>query len=184
MHCSSFEPMLEAYVEGGLSPARRVRLAVHLESCKNCAELLEELRVVDGLLLVPRVLEPAPNFTFKIMAEVRAMPAPHAPRFPHLKVLATYVVFAWVLIGGFLMFGGNAAHAMLATIGTAFIRATAAFSFLAGATGGLFGHRIFDVTAAMGALIAVDLLFATAIVAIYAFLRARRAPAQGSTESC
>jgi hypothetical protein len=161
-----------------------VRLAVHVESCENCAKLLEELRVVDGLLLVPRVLDPAPNFTFKIMAEVRAMPAPHSPRFPHLKVLATYVVFAWVAIGGFLLFGGSAARAMVATIGAGFVRAGAAFSSLAAATGGLFGHHIFDVTAAMGALIAIDLLFATAIVAIYAFLRTRRAPAQGSTESC
>lgn len=184
MRCSSFEPLLEAYVEGGLSPVRRAWVAAHLERCPECALLLDELRVVDGLLLEPRVLEPAPNFTFKVMAEVRALPPPHAPRFPHLAVLATYLVFGWVAIGAFLAFGGSAARAMLATIGTAFLRATAAFSFLTGATGGLFGRQIFDVTAAMGALIAIDLLFATAIVAIYAFLRARRAPVEGSTESC
>jgi hypothetical protein len=142
------------------------------------------LRVIDGLLLAPRQLEPAPNFTFKVMAEARCLPAPRAHRSQHFAVLGTYVVFAWVAIGAFLAFGGAAARAMLATIGGGFARAAAAFAALAGTTGHLFGSQTYDVTAAMGVLIAVDLVFAALVVALYALLRARRAPVAGSTEPC
>jgi anti-sigma factor RsiW len=184
MRCSSFEPLLDAYVEGELAPARRARVGAHLEGCASCAALLEELRAVDGLLLAPRRREPAPNFTFKVMAEVRAMPAARAPRFPHLAVLGTYVVFAWVAIGSFLTFGDGTARAMVTTIEMGFVRATSTFSLVAGATSRLFGGQTFDVTAAMGAMIAIDLVFAATIVALYAVLRARRAPIDGRTESC
>jgi len=184
MRCSSFEPLLDAYVDGELSAARRARIASHAESCANCAALLTELRVIDGLLLAPRELQPAPNFTFKVMADVRSVAAPRAHRSAHFAVLGTYVVFGWIAIGSFLMFGGPAARAMIAWLGAGFAHAVAMISALSGTTGHLFGRQTFDVTAAMGALIALDLLLVATIVALYAFLRARRAPIDGSTEPC
>jgi anti-sigma factor RsiW len=184
MRCSSFEPLLDAYVDGELTPARRARIAAHVESCANCAALLTELRVIDGLLLSPRGLEPAPNFTIKVMADVRAVAAPRAHRSAHLAVLGTYVVFGWMAIGSFLMFGGQAARAMVAWLGGGVARVAATGAALSGTTGSLFGRQTFDVTAAMGALIAVDLILVATIVALYAFLRARRAAIHGGSEPC
>jgi predicted anti-sigma-YlaC factor YlaD len=181
MRCSSFEPQFDAYVEGGLTPVQRARIAEHVASCENCRSLLEEFRVIDALLLTPRQLEPQPNFTFKVMAEVRCLPRPHAHRTAPLPVLGAYVVFAWVAIGAFLLFGGAAARAMVAAIGTGFQRFGAQGVALAGAVQHLFGRQAFDITAAMGALLGLDLLFASVIVVLYTALRARRVPIDRST---
>jgi anti-sigma factor RsiW len=182
MHCLSFEPLLDAYVDGELSPAQGARVAAHAESCIECASLLTELRVIDGLLLVPRQLEPAANFTFKVMAEARALPVPRAHPHLHVEVLAAYVVFGWAAIAGFLIFGGNAAHAMLATIGAFATHAMGEFARLSGLTGHLFGRQAFDVTAAMGGLIALDLVAAFAVFSIFARFRTRRPTLRGGSQ--
>jgi anti-sigma factor RsiW len=174
MRCSSFEPLLDPYLDGELSPALAARVTAHADACSECGAVLAELRVIDGLLLEPRRLEPAANFTFKVMAEARALPAPHAHRYPHVQVLATYVVFAWVAIAGFLIFGGTAARAMVATIGTWAARTANDFVHLSALTGHLFGGQAFDVTAAMGGVIALDLVAAAAVFGLYARFRTRR----------
>jgi anti-sigma factor RsiW len=185
MRCSSFEPYFDAYVEGELSPLQRTRIADHVATCDECRSLLEEFRVIDALLIAPRQLEPQANFTFKVMAEVRSLPRPHAHRMAPLPVLATYVVFAWVAIGAFLVFGGAAARAMVAGIGAAFGAFGAQLTALAGAIGHLFGHQTFDITAAMGALLAIDLVGASLVVLLYTSLRARRVVViDRSTEPC
>ncbi|HMD02068.1 MAG TPA: zf-HC2 domain-containing protein, partial [Candidatus Baltobacteraceae bacterium] len=84
MRCSSFEPLLDDFVDGTLDSKNRNHVATHLEGCESCSALLRELRVIDALLLTPRLLEPAQNFTFKAMADVRAIPQPHAHRLPAL----------------------------------------------------------------------------------------------------
>src|SRR5271170_4067561 len=113
MRCSSSERLLDAFVEGELEPAVRARVTRHVGACGNCAGILEELRVIDALLITPRRLEPAPNFTFKAMAEIRSLPLPHrhAHRLAPWPVLAAYLLFGWLAIGAFLTFGGTAAHA-------------------------------------------------------------------------
>jgi anti-sigma factor RsiW len=175
MRCSSFEPLLDAYVDGELSPARRAKVAAHVESCSECSELLAELRVIDGLLLAPRQVEPAPNFTFRVMAEARSMPAPRAHRMPHFAVLGTYVIFAWAAIGAFLAFGGSAARAMLATLGSGFARGGTALASIAGSTSHIFGSQTTDVTAAMGVMLGADMVIVAVVIVLYAALRARRA---------
>jgi anti-sigma factor RsiW len=181
MRCSSFEPQFDAYVDGGLTPAQRARIAEHVAGCESCSSLLEEFRVIDALLLVPRQLEPQPNFTFKVMAEVRCLPRPHAHRTAPLPILATYVVFAWVAIGAFLVFGGAAARAMVGGIGAAFQHLETHSLALIGAVQHLFGRQAFDITAAMGALLGLDLLFASVVVVLYTALRARRVQIDRST---
>ncbi len=178
MHCSSSsEAALDEFLEGTLSPVRHARLAAHLAACDACADLLAELRVVDALLLRPRQFDPAPNFSFKVMAEIRAIPAPQAARPRLFAILATYVVFAWAAIGAFLAFGGASARATLALLGTATSGFSTEVQALASASGHLFGRQWFDVTAAMGALLAIDLVCAAAFVAGYGIVRARRAAA-------
>ena len=180
MRCSSFEPLLDAYVEGELAPVRRRLVAAHVETCASCEALLRELRVVDALLLVPRRVEPAANFTFKVMADVRALPAPHRHVSTSLPVLGTYLVFGWVAIGAFLLWGGSAPRATLAWLGAFSTRLPADVATLASATGHLFGRTAFDVTALMGGLLASDLVAAAALVVFFA-VRGRRAAARRSS---
>ncbi len=184
MRCSSFERLLDAYVDGDLPPIDRARVTRHVAACETCAGLLEEMRVIDALLLTPRRLEPAPNFTFKLMAEVRGLPRPHTHRTSTLATLGAYIVFAWALIGAFLVFGGAAARATYQTLAAAVADAGSAFATVAGTTGHLFGRHAFDVTAAMGGILAADLVAAAGIVGFYALLRSRRTTAAARVESC
>ena len=180
MRCSFFERSLDAYVEGTLTAAARVRLETHAAACPACAALLAEYRVVDALLLAPRKLEPAENFTFAVMAEVRSLPAPRQHQTSLLAILATYVAFGWVTIGAFLLFGGGYARAMLVTIGDGVARAGTNLQSLARVTGHTFGGQTFDITAAMGGLLGADLMVALGVVSLYAFRRSRAR----TTEPC
>jgi anti-sigma factor RsiW len=184
MHCSSFNSQLDEYVDGTLAPAENARIEAHVAACKPCAALLLELRVIDGLLLAPRIVDPEPNFTFKLMAEVRDLPVPHRHHHVRLAPIAAYIVFAWIAIGGFLYFGGHAARAALATIGMSIASAVHGAGALTSATGAVFGSHTLGVTAAMGALLGFDLVAATAVLAAFGFLRARRLAAERVLERC
>lgn len=183
MRCSSCEPDLSAYVDCELGPVARARVARHLESCSSCTSIVAELRSIDALLLAPRQIELAPNFSFVVMSEVRALPTPHAHASRPFAVLATYVVFAWSAIGAFLVFGGAAARAMLATLSAIAGRFALSAGALASATGHLFGRHTFDVTAAMGGLLAIDLVVAATFVCLYALVRGRRTVTLGGSDS-
>jgi anti-sigma factor RsiW len=178
MRCSSSEALLDAYVEGTLDPRRRALVAAHLATCDGCTSLLEEFRVIDALLLKPRTLEPAANFTFKVMAEVRDMPRPHVHRVPTLAVLGTYVVFAWAILGAFFLFARGQALAAFAAAGAWVASVNAGFASLARATGHVFGRHTVDVTAAMGSVLAADAVVAAALFALYNVIRSRRLAAE------
>ena len=130
MRCSSSEPLLDEFVDGTLPLETHARLAAHAEECASCGSLLAELRVIDALLLAPRRLEPAPNFNFAVMAEVRSMPRPHASRFHALPVLGIYLAFAWSVIGFFFIAGKSAAHSALGFVSAAFSGAALLPEFL------------------------------------------------------
>lgn len=98
MRCSSCEAHLDRYVEGTLPHARMALLRTHLQDCASCSAMLEELRVVDALLATARRTEPAANFTFAVMAEVRSMPQPKPRTWRRTLLLgAAYVVAAWIV---------------------------------------------------------------------------------------
>ena len=184
MRCSSFNDSLDAYVEGTLSPSARERFERHADACPACAALLAEYRVIDALLLAPRKLEPAPNFTFAVMAEVRSLPPPRPHRTSLLAILGTYVAFGWVTIGAFLLLGGGQARATLATIGEGLAHAGASVQSLAHVTGRTFGGETFDVTAAMGGLLGADLVVAGCVAMVYAVRRSRRSSSARASELC
>ncbi len=184
MACSSsFEPLLDEYVDGALAPRERALVAAHLSGCEACAALLEEVRVIDALLLGPRTLEPAPNFSFKVMAEVRALPVPHRTHVPHLRVLVAYLAFAWSAIGLFVWLGDGAARAALVALGSIGLRFEDAYSGLATATERLFGPHTLGITAAMSALLVFDLGLALVAFAVFYFARHRAAARAESREA-
>jgi anti-sigma factor RsiW len=108
--CRSAESRFEAFLDGQLTTAQRSALLRHVDRCEGCRAVLEELRVVDALLLAPREVPLAPNFTFATMAEVRALPAPPVRRVPVLAYLVSYLAGAWLLVGAAFVLEPAALH--------------------------------------------------------------------------
>ena len=130
MRCSTSEALFEGRLEGTLTMLQSMRLDAHLEGCARCSGVFEELRVIDALLLTPRTLEPAPNFTFKMMAEIRAMPAPQPMRATWPWMFALYLALSWLAIGVWLAIGRPDGHAAVAI-------AAGSLQHLAGAAAGV-----------------------------------------------
>ncbi len=116
MTCSWSEERFERYLDGELDPAERAAFAAHIDACDACRSLLDELRVVDGLLLQPRTIEPAPDFTAATMADVRALPPPRGPASQLPAYLVCYVVAAWSLIGAGLLLNPRAMAAFVTAL--------------------------------------------------------------------
>jgi len=175
MRCSSFEPLLDEFVDGTLPLHVHARVAAHAEECASCGALLAELRVIDALLLTPRRLEPAPNFNFAVMAEVRSLPQPHASRFHALPVLGIYLAFAWSVIGFFFILGKSAAHSALGFAGAALSGAASSFTSVAAATSHLLAGQSLEISTAMAAILGFDLVAVAIAIAGINVLRPRLA---------
>ncbi|HTX58117.1 MAG TPA: zf-HC2 domain-containing protein [Verrucomicrobiae bacterium] len=168
MRCSSCEILLDRYVEGTLSPARMLAVRAHLERCPACQALHRELRVVDGLLATMRPVQLAPNFTFAVMAEARALPAPLRRNGAIWPAVAIYLTLVWAA----------AALAALAGAGSSFGRQLGAgWHSLGGILGALAGaaHAIGPIAPiAAGVVVAVlaaDALLVAAVVLFYRLVR-------------
>ena len=116
MTCNWCEERFERFLEHELVAADRGRLLAHVDRCEPCRSLLDELRVVDAVLLRPRPIQPADDFTAATMADVRALPPPSAPPARLPAYIVCYVIGAWGLIAaGFVL----APHVMFAFGATA-----------------------------------------------------------------
>jgi hypothetical protein len=69
MFCDEALDAIEAIAAGDLAPQGRV--AQHLDSCKNCAAVLESARRLDKMLHARPVPKPPQQFTSRTMARVR-----------------------------------------------------------------------------------------------------------------
>jgi anti-sigma factor RsiW len=114
--CSWFEARLAPLVDGELAPRDRVAVMAHVDGCAHCAGLLEELRVVDALLLDPRAVRLAPDFTRDTMAEVRAMPPPRCERTPFAAYGVSYLVASWLLLAAACVLAPSVLHAGAQTV--------------------------------------------------------------------
>lgn len=168
MRCSHCEGQLDEFVDNELPSNKRANVATHVETCPRCRELLDELRCIDALLLAPRQLDPAANFTFKVMAEVRSTPAPHRAPAHTLRVVIAYLAFAWTIIGAWALLGGASARDALQAGAATLAGYGGGFSALSAATTQLFGSATSGVTALMGIVVVVDLVAAVALLAAYA----------------
>ncbi|MGH7729456.1 MAG: anti-sigma factor family protein [Vulcanimicrobiaceae bacterium] len=165
MRCSSCKAHLDQYVDGLLAPRERAQVARHLADCSDCRELYDEFRSIDALLLTPRTLEPAPNFRFRVMAEIGALPVPHRRRLPLAAVLAAYVAFGWAAIAGYLALRGLPAQALFAWTHGALGGASGLVATLAAMSERIFGRSTGEVSLALGVFLAADLAIAAAIAA-------------------
>jgi anti-sigma factor RsiW len=185
VRCSSFEPLLDQYVEATLSPRMMAAVSEHVRRCDRCSELLTELRVVDALLATTKPIELAPNFTFAVMAEARATTI--APvRAPLVWAwLAFYLVAAWLAAtGGYALFSRR-----LPPLGSAVLSVRDAVAQFF-ATIGAVSHAVAPLAPAVVTFVIAALLVDALLVAtIFVFhrtvrpqLAARLAPLRQSTE--
>ncbi|MFN2461542.1 MAG: zf-HC2 domain-containing protein [Candidatus Velthaea sp.] len=173
MNCSSSEALFERFLDGELVPRDRARLLAHVDACAACRGVLEELRVVDALLLTPRDVKLAPNFTFATMAEVRALPQPRPHRAPVLAYLVCYLTATWLLIAAAFVLAPQTMHAL----GTTLLDAAASVANAFGGVGRV-AARLVDrdgtgVGALLGALLFLDVTLAAMFGAALVYVRPR-----------
>jgi hypothetical protein len=120
--------------------------------------VLEELRVVDALLIAPRQVELAPNFTFATMAEARALPPPVPYRAPIRAYLISYLAAAWLIAGACLLLAPHLMHAVTGTTLDVLRSIASAFGGLGAVVSRLFDRGGNVLTAILGALIAFDVV--------------------------
>lgn len=173
MNCNSSEAQFTGLIEGTLPAPMRTAVLAHVDRCAACSSVLEELRVIDALLLAPREATLAPNFTFKIMAEVAAQPLPRPHRTPVAAFIVSYIVGAWMLVGLFALGAGPRAPAFIAAaqgqVGTLYA-AVAGFSHV---TGRGFSHGLGTLTALLGGVLVLDVMLALAVLVAYFVIRPR-----------
>lgn len=169
MRCSSCEPLLDRYREGTLTRRQMIEIGKHLRGCEGCRALLEELRMVDGLLETRSVPELPENFTFAVMAEARATHPPRDRHLPFWIFLALYSSAAWVSAIAGLLLSGRSPLVLFTWIDAGLTRlANAAATASAAAAHGL-GHTVPPlVSLGVGALV-VDLALA-AVAALLFFV--------------
>ena len=170
MTCSWSEERFERFLDGDLSNGDRARLRAHVDGCDACRGLLDELRCVDALLLVPRTIELPSDFTHATMADVHALPPPRCRHLPIAASLVAYVVAAWSLAGAAALIAPDAVLAVGKDALTAGTTVVGAMSGV-GHAFAHFGDRV-DVgswtTVAGGVLIADGLILLAVVTAVRA----------------
>ncbi|MGZ3498817.1 MAG: anti-sigma factor family protein [Vulcanimicrobiaceae bacterium] len=173
MRCSSCEPLLDRYVEGTL-PARQMRaIGAHVRDCAACSALLTELKVVDALLVTTRATEPAVNFTFAVMAEVRSMPFPRKRQHPAIGFLSLYLAAAWVAAVVVIAATGTSVPAIVVALTQGLSHFGNALASLMGNGAQAVGHSapslaVFGIT-----VLAIDVAVAIGFGLLYVVVRPR-----------
>jgi len=183
MRCARSEQFFEGLLDGTLAGPKRVALERHLSTCERCGLTLQELRVIDALLLAPRRLEPAANFTFKTMAEIRSAPAPQqGPRlWPWF--LGFYLALSWAAIGAWFAIGRPDGLASFALAIDALRHAMAALDGIARVVGTGFGLGYAGVAGLMTFLLVFDLALLCGVLMLRAVIRPRLATHLTRTEA-
>ncbi len=175
MNCRSAERAFEGFLDGTLAPRERTALLAHVDACDPCRGTLEELRVVDALLLEPREIRLAENFTFAMMAEVRAQPRPERPRSRAGAFAVAYLAAAWMLIGAIALLAPHTIH-VLAASALDFSRTVVdALGGAGGAIASLFGRGPAGVLVAALVALAAEAALAAAIGGAIRFVGPRLA---------
>ena len=183
MNCSSSEEHFEGLIDGTLARALRSEVLAHVDRCASCRGILEELRVVDALLLAPREATLAPNFTFKVMAELTAQPLPRPRRAPVAAFVVSYIVGAWILVGLAELGAGPRTHAMLGAAQRGIGTLLAAIGGISHAAGRGFSHGFGTITALVGFVLVLDAVLAAAVVVAFVVIRPRLAARLGAHEA-
>jgi anti-sigma factor RsiW len=173
VRCSSCEPLLDRYIEGTLTPRQMIDVGAHVRDCANCRELLEEVKVIDGLLATTSVPDLPENFTFAVMAEVNSMPAPRARAHPVWSFLVLYSTAAWVAAVAGMAITRTSPAVVFEFIARAFAKAGAG----AGAFAASVSHALSPSSPSLAELgfgvLLLDIVIAAAFAVLYFVVRPR-----------
>ena len=176
MRCSSCKPLLDRYAEGSLPMHRLARISAHLSGCGECCAVLEELKVVDGLLATMSAPPVPPlNFTFAVMAEVRALPVPAVPRSNVIALAGAYTLVAWAMIALWLQLSGIGVAGALTLLAQFAAQTAGSAHALTAAVSGVFGSGTPQVTAFVLTVLALDAAVGIGIAIVYFVVRPRLA---------
>lgn len=131
MHPAEYDELIPLYAIGALGPAEAEAARQHLETCLTCQEALKEYQAVaEALLYQVPALEPPPELRAKLLARLRAAPAPYPAARPQVASRSgwrrfwegTVVLPRWAALGalvallvlGGLALGERARYAALA----------------------------------------------------------------------
>jgi anti-sigma factor RsiW len=174
--------LLDRYLEGTLKPAQMRAIAQHLHSCERCSALLDEVKMIDGLLATTRVSELPQNFTFAVMAELHSMPAPRARQHPVWSFLALYSAAVWAASVAGMVLTGTSPRAVLAALSAWLGQAGIATSAFNASLAHGFTESIPSLAAFGAGVLVIDVAMACAVALLYFVVRprlaARLAPVQ------
>ena len=182
MRCSSCEIVLDRYVEGTLPAREMAAVSRHLQTCDACTHLLGELRVVDALLATTKSVDLAPNFTFAVMAEARALRIIERRSLSLWAVLSFYVIAAWLGLSGIALVSGGRLPWLGAGLSSIRNGIGDAFAAVAGAAQG-FGSVTPLVVGTVAAILVLDVVLAATIFIAYRTIRPRLAAQLARSES-
>lgn len=103
-------------VDDELSPRERAGVLAHVDGCRACRALYDELRIVDGLLLSSHKVDLSAAFTSATMAEIHAMPRPRRMARPLFAYAVCYLLAAWLLTAAALVLAPAGLRAALAAL--------------------------------------------------------------------
>jgi anti-sigma factor RsiW len=167
--------LLDRYLEGTLKPAQMRAIGEHLRSCEHCRGLLDEVKVIDGLLATTRVPELPENFTFAVMAEVGAMPAPRARQHPIWSFLVLYSAAVWAAAVAGMVVTGTGPAAVIAMLGSALSKAGIASANFSSAVSDGLTHAMPGLAAFGLGVLVIDIAMACAFALLYFVVRPRLA---------
>lgn len=175
MRCSSCEPLLDRYIEGTLTPRQMIDISEHIGDCSTCSALLEEVKVIDGLLATTVVSELPENFTFAVMAEVNALPAPRARQHPLWSFLVLYSTAAWVAVVAALALTHTSPRVVLGAIASALSPLGLASNAFAEYVSHGLSHTAPSLAAFGAVVLVIDIAIAIAFGVLYFIVRPRLA---------
>jgi len=175
MRCSSCNSLFDHYLEGSLSTPQLLQISAHLDTCAKCPDILEELKVVDGLLATVSAPEPVPNFTFAVMAEIRTMPQPASSRYNVATLLGGYVIIAWAIIAIWLRVTGITVQTVLSNTAAAMGQFNSGVHHITTGAMNSFGHGAPLVTTFVLSVLTLDLAVAAGVIIVYTIVRPRLA---------
>lgn len=173
VRCSSCEPLLDRYIEGTLTPRQMIDIGKHVNACADCRALLDELKVVDGLLFTTEVPHLPENFTFAVMAEVGAMPAPPARAHPIWSFLALYSAAAWVAAVAGMALSGISPKTVFTVIASELGKAGSLLGGVAAGVSHSLSHTVPALAAFGFGVLIIDIAIAGAFALLYFVVRPR-----------
>ncbi len=182
MRCSWCEILLDRYVEATLPPRQMAAVSAHLKTCHACAELVNELRVVDALMATTKNVDLPANFTFAVMAEVRTIPVAVERRLSVWSLLIFYLVAAWIaLSSAFALLGPRVAFVQHA-FATVWSSTSNIFAAISGIAHGV-GPAAPVVVGVVSFVLFIDALLVGALILFHRSVRPRLAAVLARSEA-